>query len=99
MPNAKLLHQFFMAVKRYWPNTVRKHSFKITEKRLRGLGVCHSDGSIDIDPRQKPLVFLETLVHELLHRQFPMLSEEAVEANSLEMAESLWQLGYRRTLQ
>lgn len=88
-----------MSVKRYWPNGRPTRSFKITERNLKGLGVCHPDGSIDIDPKQKPLTFLETLLHELLHRQFPMLSEEAVEIASLEMAESVWDLGYRRTIQ
>ena len=60
------------------------------------LGLSHADGSVSIDPRQRPLPFLETLLHELLHRQFPFLTEEAVEDNSLEIAETLWALGYRR---
>lgn len=88
-----------MAIRRYWPNGRPSKSFKITERKLKGLGVCHPDGSIEINPKQKPLPFLETVLHELLHRQFPMLSEEAVEEASVEMAQSIWDLDYRRTVQ
>lgn len=75
-----------------------RHPNKITEKRVRGgaLGLCHSNGEIEIDPRQSPREFLETLLHELLHRHFSMLSEEAVETAATEMADAMWGMKYRR---
>lgn len=62
-------------------------------------GVCHGDGRIVIDPRLKPLHFLDTLIHELLHREFPDLSEDCVTARATVMADEIWKMNFRRVLQ
>ncbi len=84
-------------MKRLNPGSYVRHSSKITERKLKDLlGVCRPNGEIEIDPRQPPREFLETLLHELLHRQFPMLSEDAVEVAATEMKDAVWEMGYRR---
>lgn len=76
------------------------HSLTIKEKKLRGpLGLCHPNGRIEIDPRQKPREYFETLVHELLHREYPCLSEDAVEGGAINIVNSLWGQGYRKVCQ
>lgn len=39
---------------------------------------------------------LEILIHEMLHAEFPVLSEEAVDRAGKELSGALWALGYRR---
>ena len=69
----------------------RLHSFS------RGLlGRCLPNGFIELDPRQEPLEFLDTFIHEMLHRELPDLSEEAVERSASRMAWDLWKHGYRK---
>jgi len=75
---------------------------KIIEKKIPHpdkLGLCFPSGLIQIDPRQLEDDFLTTVVHELLHREFPDLSEDAVERVGVAMGKSLWKLGYRRIRQ
>ena len=61
-------------------------------------GHCDSDntGAIEIDPRLRPLDYLDTLVHELLHREFCFLREETVTAVATVIARELWEKGFRR---
>ena len=54
------------------------------------------DRVIDIDPRLKGFDLLETLVHEIQHVQFPKWGEHMVIGRSKELAELLWQQGYRK---
>lgn len=73
---------------------------RVRERKLgKGvLGYCHDDGMIEIDPRQTPQDFLDTLVHEILHHQFPDLSEDAVLRVAPVIARTLWAQGYRRVI-
>jgi hypothetical protein len=49
-----------------------------------------------LDPRLKGFDYLETAVHEIIHCQFPKLNEITVEARGKEMAQILWDLGFRQ---
>lgn len=52
--------------------------------------------AINVDPRLKPKAWIEAAIHELLHINFPTLSEEAVLASGTHIAKSLWSYGVRR---
>ncbi len=59
-------------------------------------GECDPDGTIRIDSRLKPQHFLDTLIHELLHREIPDLSEECVQETAEIIAKHLWEKNFRR---
>ena len=60
------------------------------------MGLAHKDARlIELDPTQRGFDLLDSCIHEILHIQFPDLSEEAVLANATEMADLLWKVGYR----
>lgn len=76
----------------------------ITERRLsrhpyKGRnslwGRCYTNGAIDIDPRLKPRDYMDTLIHELLHREISDLSEECVTATATMIADALWEKKFR----
>jgi hypothetical protein len=74
---------------------------KIRERKFRdwvnGLqGRCMPNGLIEIDPRQGAQEYLNTLIHELLHREFPDLSEGAVIRGADRISWELWKYPYRR---
>ena len=54
-------------------------------------------GAIRIDPRQTEDELIDTLVHELVHASYPFLEEDAVHNGATAIAQSLWEMGYRRT--
>jgi hypothetical protein len=60
------------------------------------MGRSHPNGLIEVDPRQDEQDLFDTLIHELLHREFPDLSEEAVERAANRMSWDLWKQSYRR---
>lgn len=67
--------------------------------RLRGkaAGWCdYSKCKILVDSGLDPEAFLETLVHEVIHAEFPMLSEEAVTNSAADLAKILVSFGYTR---
>lgn len=75
----------------------RRIVFKKLNQFWQGLqGHCYPNGLIEVDPRSEESDLVETIIHELLHREFPLLSEEAVNAAAHRMAEDVWKLGYRR---
>jgi hypothetical protein len=45
----------------------------------------------------KPRLELDTLIHEMLHALAPFGKEEWVNNTAYDIAEMLWQLGYRKT--
>lgn len=59
-------------------------------------GRCYANGVIEIDPRLRPIDFLDTLIHELLHREFPDLRESKVTEAATIMAKELWESDFRR---
>jgi hypothetical protein len=52
--------------------------------------------NIEIDPRQSPKDYLDTLIHESLHEIFPGKKESAILNAGTSLANLLWRLGYRR---
>lgn len=72
---------------------------KIVHRKLgreKALGLAHSDGLIEIDPRQPAREWLDTIIHELLHMAFPEMSEEEVAKSATFIAAHLWRTGVRR---
>ena len=51
---------------------------------------------IEIDPRQSPKDYLDTLLHEAIHENFPKVKEPKVLNAATSIANLLWRLGYRR---
>ena len=50
---------------------------------------------IEIDPRQKPKQYLDTLIHEALHISFPDMSETKVKKVAKEIRDIVWDHNYR----
>jgi hypothetical protein len=61
-------------------------------------GHCDSfnTGAIEIDPRLSSLHYMDTLIHELLHREFCFLREEVVGEVATVIAKELWEKNFRR---
>ena len=51
---------------------------------------------IEIDPRQHPKEYLDTIIHEALHIIEPDWSERKVSLTSRRISELMWGMGYRR---
>ena len=51
---------------------------------------------IEIDPRQCPKDYMDTLIHEALHELFPKKREKRILRAGTTIANLLWRLGYRR---
>ena len=72
---------------------------RVVERKLgryKAWGTCSSDGEIEIDPRQKPKAYLDTLLHELLHWISPKMSERQVRNAARLMTAELWKRGFRK---
>ena len=54
------------------------------------------DHIIEIDPRQCPKEYLDTLIHEAYHELNPRAKEVTVLHAATALANLLWRLGYRR---
>ncbi|MGE0772645.1 MAG: hypothetical protein AB7K37_13095 [Cyclobacteriaceae bacterium] len=54
---------------------------------------------IEIDPRQSPKSYLNTLIHEKLHILFPEWSEHKVTQTANKLAKFLWDNKYRRIIE
>lgn len=81
----------------------KKHGNKnlnITERKLgqhRAWGLYwHKRKKIEIDPSQMSKKYLTTLIHELVHMNFPDLTEEGVIKAANLISKGVWQQGYRR---
>ena len=51
---------------------------------------------IEIDPRQYPSEYMDTLIHEALHEIYPKNSEKNILRAASSLANLLWRMGYRR---
>lgn len=88
-----------MSDRRQYPSQVKMDtSIHIAKppSNPRWLGSCQPNGRIYINPSQGAESFLDTAIHELLHRYFPWLSEDMVTLVANDMRIDLWSLGYRR---
>lgn len=78
-----------------------KRGIKVTERKLgkhKAMGLAHSDGLVEVDPRQEAKDYLDTLIHELLHVIDPSKewSEATVERVANTLTYYLWKAGFRR---
>ena len=80
--------------------------FKVLNKPVHDtdgvVGQCWpwtGDHVIEIDPRQCPSEYLDTLIHEALHELFPKSKETKILNSGTSVARLLWRLGYRRVKQ
>lgn len=65
--------------------------------RERAYGVCdYVKKKITIDPRQKPKLMLDTLIHETLHWLEPEWSESKVSRVSRQLSRIVWQFNFRQ---
>jgi hypothetical protein len=61
------------------------------------VGLADSDtDTIEIDPRQKPKSYFDTIIHEALHIAFPGASETQVKKSTKTVRDILWGHGYRK---
>lgn len=64
--------------------------------RHGALGLADTEKKvIEIDPRQKPKQYLDTLIHEALHISFPDMSETKVKKVAKEIRDIVWDHNYR----
>jgi hypothetical protein len=59
------------------------------------LGMCQPSG-ITITTEISGLLCLDTIVHELMHRECPAMQHKKVYKVARSIANELWKLGYRR---
>lgn len=74
---------------------------KVVERKLgreQALGQAHSDGLVEIDPRQVSKEYLDTMIHEMLHIYFPDTPEWKIAKVATKMARTLWKSKYRRLM-
>lgn len=70
---------------------------RVDENLKRSLwGLCNFDARlITLSPRATGKNHLGTVVHELIHAEFPDLDEEAVTRSANTIESVLWRMGYR----
>lgn len=79
-----------------------KKILPVKERKLGreyAFGQVHENGLIEIDPRQSPKSYLDTLVHEALHIACPELSERQVLKRAKIIRDILWDNNYRKVKQ
>lgn len=90
----------YVKAKKVAKNPIR---FKVKNKRL--IEACNCVGQcwphngrhlIEIDPRQCPKEYMDTLIHEALHELWPKSRESKILRAGTSLANLLWRLGYRR---
>lgn len=80
-------------VQKLYPPKVRKVGGILFGQTQYGEKLCIV--SDDLNPQLK----LDTTIHEALHAELPDLCEETVSEVSTELAELLWEVGYRKVEQ
>ena len=76
-----------------------REKWKVIERKLgreRAFGQAHSDGLIELDPRQSSKEYLDTAIHEGLHLLAPDWTERQVAVGARKLSSLLWALGFRR---
>jgi hypothetical protein len=78
----------------------KKKPIKIVHAKIgrsKAVGMAFTeDRHIILDIRLKGFDYLETAIHEIIHCQNPKWNEITVLARAKEMAELLWNLGFRQ---
>lgn len=81
----------------------KKKKIKIIERKL-GRERCfgqtwQGDYLIEIDPRQTPKQYMDTLFHEYLHNLFPDKKEKQIKTLANKISNFFWEQNYRRVNQ
>lgn len=75
-------------------------SAKIIERKLgreNAYGLADKEKKIiEIDPRQKPKTYFDTLIHEAVHLAFPEANETRVRKATKIIRDILWEHKYRK---
>ena len=72
---------------------------RVVNKKLEDcVGQCYPgyNHMIEIDPRQSPQDYMDTLIHETIHELFPKMKEPKVLHAATTITNLLWKLSYRR---
>jgi hypothetical protein len=65
--------------------------------REKVAGLAYFGGKlIEVDPRQYARAYLNTLIHETLHKIYPENSETRVKRNACTLTRVIWEARYRR---
>jgi hypothetical protein len=79
---------------------MKKKPLTIIDKKLYHrdlMGRAHFDKNlIEMNINLNSRLYLETLIHELLHLKFPALSEKKVESACQFIAKGIWKQKFRR---
>jgi hypothetical protein len=66
-------------------------------KRHHALGLYYmGERRIEIDPRQRPKRYLNTLIHEIMHDRLPNAGENQINRIAGMLTEAIWKANYRR---
>ena len=80
-------------MKRRPPIVVRER--KLAREKADGL-YWPETRAIEIDPRQPPKEYLDSVVHEVLHDALPSFSERRINSVSRLISRVLWNQSYRK---
>ena len=86
---------FFMRRKN--KNRIKIHEKKLGRERAWGLA-WQGENLIEIDPRQSPRQYLNTVIHETLHILLPSFSETKIRKMGDKISEMVWKQNYRRVM-
>lgn len=90
-----LIHRYSLRRK---PLKIKIKIKKIFES-TGNMGQCwpyQKNKRMEIDPRQRPKDYMDTVIHEALHLIFPDKKEKRIMWAGTTIANLLWRLGYRR---
>lgn len=79
------------------PKKLKVIERKLGRERAWGQAVS-GEFLIEIDPRQAPKEYLDTIIHEALHIIEPDWEEYKVCRTSRQLSALVWEMGYRRIL-
>ncbi len=93
-----------MKSKRYVNSGVKAKNpikLRVVNKQLQELDDCVGRcwigiRRIEIDPRQCPKEYMDTLIHETLHQLLPKKREDFILRAGTTISNLLWRLGYRQ---
>jgi hypothetical protein len=90
----------FISPKKYTNNPLRIRVYnRLIADTDGNIGQCWPKlklRKIEIDPRQSPREYMDTLIHEALHELMPRKKEAFILKAGTTIANLLWRLGYRR---
>jgi hypothetical protein len=79
-----------------------KNKIEIIERKLgreKSLGLYWDNKKIEIDPRQSPREYLNSVIHEGIHHVFKEKKEKEVIRATSFLTRLLWNLNYRKVNQ